>query len=153
VATPLERTFVIVKPDGVQRGLIGEILGRWERRGLKVLALQFGVLEEEKVRRHYREHEGKGFFAGLVSYMVSGPSVIAILEGPNAIQIVRDTNGKTKPWEAAPGTIRGDLALETGRNLVHASDSPESAKFEIENFFGEVEYPSWERNNDPWIYE
>lgn len=153
VATLLERTLVIVKPDGVQRGLIGEILSRWERRGLKIVALEFGVLAEEKVKEHYKEHAGKGFYAGLVSYMISGPSVTAILEGPKAIQVIRETNGKTKPWEAAPGTIRGDLALETGRNLVHASDSEESAAREIGIFFPGAEFPSFARDTDPWIYE
>jgi nucleoside-diphosphate kinase len=153
VATALERTLVIVKPDGVQRGLIGEILGRWERRGLKIVALEFGVLKRENVEEHYAEHAGKGFYAGLVDYMTSGPSVTAILEGPKAIKIVRDTNGSTKPWEALPGTIRGDFALETGRNLVHASDSEASAAREINIFFGGKEFPTFARDTDAWIFE
>ena len=123
----VERTLVIIKPDGVQRGLIGEIVGRLERRGLKIVGLDMATIDRDVASRHYGEHVGKPFYAGLVEYITSGPVVLMVLEGPDAIGVVRNTIGKTNPREAAPGTIRGDLGLVTGRNLVHASDGPESA--------------------------
>ena len=149
----VEQTLVIVKPDGVQRGLIGEIIGRLERRGLKIVALGLRVIDRELAERHYAEHVGKPFYAGLVEYIGSGPSVLLVLEGPDAIRVTRQTVGKTNPAEAAPGTIRGDLGLMTGRNLIHASDGPESAAREVGLFFGEAGLVSYARDTDGWIIE
>ena len=149
----MERTLILVKPDAVQRGLIGEVLGRLEGRGLRIVGLQLMHVDEALARRHYAEHEGKPFFAPLVDYITSSPLVAAVLEGPDAIAAARQTMGATRPTEAAPGTIRGDLGLEVGRNLVHGSDGPESAAREIALFFGEEPLPSWERDTDPWIFE
>ena len=149
----MERTLILVKPDAVQRGLIGEVLGRLEARGLRIVGLQLMHVDEALARRHYAEHEGKPFFAPLVDYITSSPLVAAVLEGPDAIAAARQTMGATRPTEAAPGTIRGDLGLEVGRNLVHGSDGPESAAREIALFFGEEPLPSWERDTDPWIFE
>ena len=149
----MERTLILVKPDAVQRGLIGEVLGRLERRGLRLVALRLMQVDEALARRHYAEHEGKPFFAGLVDYITSSPLIAAVFEGPDAIAAARQTMGSTNPVEAAPGTIRGDLALEVGRNLVHGSDGPESAAREIALFFGEDAVPSWERDTDRWIFE
>ena len=148
----MERTFIMVKPDGVQRGLIGEIIARFERRGLKIVGLKMLQVSDELARQHYAVHEGKGFFPGLIKYITSAPVVAMVAEGTNAIQVVRQTVGATRPWEAAPGTIRADLALEIGRNLVHASDGPETAAFEIGLWFGDG-LVSWARANDPWIFE
>ena len=149
----MERTLILVKPDAVQRGLIGEVLARLEARGLRIVGLQLMHVDEALARRHYAEHEGKPFFAPLVDYITSSPLVAAVLEGPDAIAAARQTMGATRPTEAAPGTIRGDLGLEVGRNLVHGSDGPESAAREIALFFGEEPLPSWERDTDPWIFE
>ena len=149
----MERTLILVKPDAVQRGLIGEVLGRLEARGLRVVGLRLMHVDEALARRHYAEHDGKPFFAGLVDYITSSPLVAAVLEGPDAIAAARQTMGATRPTEAAPGTIRGDLGLEVGRNLVHGSDGPESAAREIALFFGDDPLPSWERATDPWIFE
>ena len=148
-----ERTLVILKPDAVQRGLIGEIVRRLEGRGLKIVAMAMTTIARDVAGRHYAEHEGKPFYDGLVEYITSGPVVLLVLEGPNAIAIVRNTIGKTNPAEAAPGTVRGDLGLMTGRNLIHASDGPESARREVELFFGESEVPSWDRGTDAWVLE
>ncbi len=149
----MERTLILVKPDAVQRGLIGEVLGRLEARGLRIVGLQLMHVDEALARRHYAEHEGKPFFAPLVDYITSSPLVAAVLEGPDAIAAARQTMGATRPTEAAPGTIRGDLGLEVGRNLVHGSDGVESAAREIALFFGEEPLPSWERDTDRWIFE
>lgn len=149
----VERSLVIIKPDAVQRGLIGAIVERYERRGLKIVAMRMHVVERGMAERHYQEHEGKPFFAGLIDFITSSPAISMVVEGPNAIKIIRDTNGATKPFEATPGSIRADFGLETGRNLVHASDSVESGEREIANFFpGEI-VPSWERASDTWIVE
>lgn len=148
-----ERSLVIVKPDAVQRGLIGEIVARYEKRGLKIVAMKFEQISEATAKKHYGEHEGKPFFESLVSYITSAPSVLMVVEGPDAIGIVRTTNGATKPAEAAPGTIRADFGLTIGRNLVHASDSVESAAREVENFFGDGGIVEWDRANDAWISE
>ena len=147
----MERTFVMVKPDGVQRGLIGEILGRLERRGLKVVGLKLLQVSDELARRHYAVHEGKPFFAGLIRYITSAPVVAMVVEGTQAVAAVRQTVGATRPHEAAPGTIRADLALEIGRNLVHASDAPETAAAEIALWFG-GEVVEWQRSVDGWIF-
>lgn len=149
----MEQTLVIVKPDGVQRGLVGEIINRLERRGLKIVALKLMQISDELARKHYGVHEGKPFFAGLVSYITSGPVVVLVLEGKKAIEAVRTTMGATNPVAAAPGTIRGDFAIEIGRNLVHGSDSPESAQHEIGLFFGSEAPTSWQRATDQWISE
>ena len=149
----MERTLILVKPDAVQRGLIGEVLGRLEARGLRIVGLRLMHVDEALARRHYAEHDGKPFFAGLVDYITSSPLVAAVLEGPDAIAAARQTMGATRPTEAAPGTIRGDLGLEVGRNLVHGSDGPESAEREIALFFGEEPLPSWDRDTDRWIFE
>ena len=148
-----EQTLVLVKPDGVQRGLVGEIIGRLERRGLRIAALDFRVIGPELSSVHYAEHQGKPFYAGLVEYIGSGPSAVAVFEGPDAIKTVRTTVGATNPAEATPGTIRGDLGLERGRNLIHASDSGESAAREIKLFFGERAPLRYERDLDRWIVE
>lgn len=149
----LEQTLVIIKPDGVQRGLIGEIISRLERRGLKIAAMEFRMIERELAERHYGEHTGKPFFEGLVAYIVSGPVVTLVLEGPQAIAATRATIGATKPVEAAPGTIRGDLGLMIGRNLIHGSDGPESAAREVTLFFGDRVINRWSRGTDEWILE
>ncbi len=149
----MERTLILVKPDAVQRGLIGEVLGRLEHRGLRLVALRLLQADESLARRHYAEHEGKPFFAGLVDYITSSPLVAAVFEGPDAVAAARQTLGSTNPVEAAPGTIRGDFALEVGRNLVHGSDGEESAGREIALFFGGDTLESWERDTDRWIFE
>ncbi|HXF61004.1 MAG TPA: nucleoside-diphosphate kinase [Caldilineaceae bacterium] len=148
----MERTFIILKPDAVQRGLVGEIISRFERRGLKIVAMKFMQVDEDLARRHYAVHEGRPFFAGLIQYITRAPVVAMVVEGTNAIAVVRATVGATKPAEAAPGTIRADFGLEIGRNLVHASDGPETAASEIELWFGQ-ELVTWQRAIDPWIFE
>lgn len=131
----LERTLVLVKPNGVARGLIGEILSRYERRGLRIAALRMLTVTRELAEAHYAEHVGKPFFEELVTFITSGPIVAAIIEGPSAVQVVRDMNGATDPLKAAPGTIRGDFALDVGQNVVHGSDSVASAEREIALYF------------------
>ena len=148
-----EQTLIIVKPDGVQRGLVGEIVGRLERRGLKIVALQMQQVDRATAEQHYGEHQGKPFFVGLVDYITSAPVVVMVLEGPQAVAAARATIGSTRPVEAGPGTIRGDLGLMVGRNLIHGSDSVESAKREIGIFFGESATFSYEREVDRWILE
>ena len=149
----MERTLVIVKPDGVQRGLIGTILGRLEQRGLKLAALKLVQLSREQAEGHYAEHRGKSFFEPLVGYITSAPVVLAVFEGRDAIQVVRNTMGATNPVNSAPGTIRGDFALEVGRNLVHGSDGPDSAAREVGFFFSADELIGYTRDTDRWIHE
>ncbi len=149
----MERTLVLMKPDAMQRGLAGELLSRLERRGLRIAALRLFQMEEALARRHYGEHEGKPFYEGLISYITACPIIAAVLEGSDAVEVVRRTVGATNPAEAEAGTIRGDLALETGRNLIHGSDSPESAKREIALFFREDELHSYARDVDRWLFE
>ena len=149
----MERTFVIIKPDAVQRGLTGEILSRFENRGLRIIGMKFLQISQALAEKHYAVHAGKPFFAGLVSYITSSPVVVIALEGTNAVAAARKTIGATKPQEAEAGTIRGDLALEIGRNLVHGSDSVENGQIEVANFFTDTELKSWQRNTDPWIFE
>jgi nucleoside-diphosphate kinase len=149
----LERTLIIIKPDAVQRGLTGEILRRFESRGLRIVGMKFMSVAQALAEKHYEEHKGKGFFNGLVSYITSSPVVVIALEGTNAVQAARNTIGSTKPHEAAAGTIRGDFALEVGRNLVHGSDSVDSGNREVANFFTAAELIEWARNTDPWIFE
>jgi nucleoside-diphosphate kinase len=148
----MERTFIILKPDAVQRGLVGEIIARFERRGLKIVAMKFMQVSDELARKHYAVHEQRPFFAGLIQYITSAPVLAMVVEGTNAIAVVRNTVGATKPAEAAPGTIRADFGLEIGRNLVHASDGPETAASEIALWFGD-DLVTWPRANDPWIFE
>ena len=148
----MEQTFVIVKPDAVQRGLIGQIITRFERRGLKIVAIKMIQVDEKLARQHYAVHEGKPFFDGLIQYITSAPVVAMVLEGTGAIALVRNTVGATRPVEAAPGTIRGDFGIDVGRNLVHASDGPDTAASEIQLWFGDA-LTSWRRDTDPWIFE
>lgn len=148
-----ERTLVIAKPDAVQRGLVGEIVGRYERRGLKIAAMKFEQVSRQTAERHYGEHKGKPFYEGLVGYITSAPSVLMVIEGPDAVGIVRKMNGATKPAEAEPGTIRADFGLTIGRNLVHASDSVESAEREVGIFFGDGGIVDYSRAVDAWIIE
>lgn len=149
----MERTLILVKPDGMQRGLAGEIISRLERRGLRIVGLRMFQMEDDVARRHYAEHEGKPFFGGLISYITSGPIIAAVLEGTGAVEVVRKTMGATAPARAEPGTIRGDLGLEMGRNLIHGSDSLDSAKREIALFFEEGQLHNYERDVDRWIFE
>lgn len=149
----IEQTLIIVKPDGVQRGLVGEIIGRLERRGLKIVALQMQQIDRATAERHYGEHQGKPFFAGLVDYITSAPVVVIVLEGPAAVAAARATIGATRPVDAAPGTIRGDLGLMVGRNLIHGSDSVASATREIDIFFGNTIPFAYQREIDRWILE
>jgi nucleoside-diphosphate kinase len=149
----VERTLILVKPDAMQRGLAGEILARLERRGLRLAGLRLLRVDEALARRHYGEHEGKPFFAGLVEYITSSPVIAAVFEGSDAVAAARQTMGATRPTEAAPGTIRGDLALEIGRNLVHGSDSAASAEREIALFFEGQPLIDWSRDSDRWVFE
>ena len=149
----MERSLIILKPDAVQRGLIGPILTRVEQRGLRLAGLKMMQIPEALARTHYAVHQGKPFFEGLVSYITSGPVIVAVVTGNNVVQIVRTMLGATNPVQAAPGTIRGDFALEVGRNLMHASDSPENGENEVNLFFEEDELIELSRSIDPWIYE
>lgn len=151
--TTNERSLVILKPDAVQRGLIGEILARYERRGLRIAALKMETVSRASAASHYAEHEGKPFYAGLIEYITSAPSVLLVVEGPNAVAITRKTNGATNPAEAEPGTVRADFGLTVGRNLVHASDSVESAAREVETFFGDGGIVDYTRAIDAWLVE
>ncbi len=148
----MERTFVMIKPDAVQRGLVGEIIQRFERRGLKIVAMKLVHVSRELAEKHYEVHKNRPFYPGLIAYITSGPVVAMVLEGTNAIQAARNTMGATNPVDAAPGSIRADFGLEIGRNLVHGSDGPDTAAFEIGLWFGD-ELPSWERDVDRWIFE
>jgi nucleoside-diphosphate kinase len=147
----LQRTLLLVKPDGVQRLLVGRVLTRFEERGLKLVGLKLVHVDRALAEQHYAVHREKPFFKGLVEFITSGPLVAAALEGPNAIAIVRAMNGATRPHEAAPGSIRGDFAVETAQNLVHASDSPENAAAEIDLWFKPEELLSYEREIDHWV--
>jgi nucleoside-diphosphate kinase len=149
----MEQTLIIIKPDGVQRGLIGEVLARFERRGLKLVGMKLMTIPRDLAERHYSVHQGKPFYAGLVDYITSGPVVVGVLEGPRAISVTRATVGATNPAEAAPGTIRGDFGLEIGFNMIHASDAPDSAVREVSLFFQETELASYTRDIDRWIHE
>jgi nucleoside-diphosphate kinase len=150
----MEKSLIILKPDAVQRGLVGPIISRLEQRGLKFAGMKMIRIEESLARQHYAVHEGKPFFAGLVEYIVSGPVVVIAVYGKGVIQMIRSTVGATNPASAAPGTIRGDFAVEIGRNLIHASDSPENGEHEISLFFKPEELiAEWNRSSDAWIYE
>ena len=149
----MEKTFVIVKPDGVQRGLTGEIISRLERRGLKLVAAKFMAVSLELAEKHYSIHKGKPFYDGVIKYITASPVMAMVWEGPDAVAAVRQTMGATRPTEAAPGSVRHDFGLEVGRNLTHASDSVENGKIEIDLWFSADELVSWERATDKWIYE
>ena len=149
----VERSLIILKPDAVQRGLVSAILGRLEQRGLQIVGLKLMRVTEDLARKHYAEHDGKPFFAGLIEYITSGPVVVINVKGKNVIETVRTMVGATNPVKAAPGTIRGDYGLEIGRNLIHASDSPESGERETAIFFAPNELFTVERSVDRWIYE
>lgn len=149
----VERTFVMVKPDGVQRGLCGEIVSRLEKKGLKFVAVKFMLIKKETAESHYGEHKGKGFYDSLISFITSGPVLAMVLEGDNAVSVCRGIMGKTNPQESAPGTIRGDFGMVTGMNLIHGSDSPASAEREISIFFRPEELILYKRAADEWIYE
>jgi nucleoside-diphosphate kinase len=147
----MERTLIILKPDVVQRGLIGPIITRLERRGIKIVALKMMQIDQALAKRHYAEHEGQPYYPGLISFVTSAPVVVMVLEGQNVIEITRATIGATNPAKAAPGTIRADYGIETRRNLVHGSDSPESAQREIALFFREDEILAYQRDVERWI--
>ena len=149
----MEKTLVLAKPDAVQRGLIGELVGRIEQRGLKIAGMKMLQVTEELARKHYAAQLETPFFPSLLAFITSSPVVAIVAQGPNAIKLVRKLMGSTNPAEAAPGTVRGDLALDTGSNLIHGSDSEESAKKEIALFFSEDEVLDYERNIDQWIIE
>src|SRR5437762_6301518 len=149
----MQRTLVLVKPDGVQRGLIGRIVARLEQRGLKLIAMKMMRISPELAGRHYAEHRGKPFYDGLIAFITSGPVVAMIWEGREAVSVVRSLVGATDPLKAAPGTIRGDLALDLGMNLIHGSDSPSRAQAEITLFFESNELHEYERTADRWIRE
>ncbi|HSQ17976.1 MAG TPA: nucleoside-diphosphate kinase [Anaerolineales bacterium] len=149
----MEKTLVLVKPDGVQRGLIGEVILRLERRGLKLVAARFLAVSNELAEKHYAVHKGKNFYESLMRYITSAPVMAMVWEGPNAVVAVRQTMGATRPTEAAPGSIRHDFALDVGRNLTHASDTPENAEKEIALWFTPEEVVSWGRVVDTWIHE
>ena len=147
----MERTLVLAKPDAVQRGLIGEILARFERKGLKVVGLRLLQVPAELAERHYAVHAGKHFYDGLVEFITSGPVAAIALEGPDAIAVVRRMVGATMPNQAEPGTIRGDLGVAGLRNLIHASDSPDTARFELDLWFGGDALVDYRREVDAWI--
>ncbi len=149
----MEKSLIILKPDAVQRGLIGVVLTRLEQRGLKFAGMKLIQIDDALARRHYAVHEGKPFFQSLVSYITASPVVVLAVMGADVIQIVRSTVGATNPAKAAPGTIRGDFGLEIGRNLIHASDSPENGEQEVGLFFQPNELVEWKRDTDAWIYE
>lgn len=148
-----ERTLILVKPDAIQRGLAGEIIRRLERRGLRIAAMRLFQMDEALAARHYAEHKEKPFYRSLVDFITSCPIIAAVFEGPNAVEVVRSTMGATDPRKAAPGTIRGDLGLYITQNLIHGSDSPESARREVALFFQESDICSYQRDVDRWVYE
>jgi nucleoside-diphosphate kinase len=149
----VEKSLVLVKPDGVQRALIGEVISRLERRGLRLVAAKFMQVSKELAETHYAIHKGKPFYDGLIAYITSAPVMAMVWEGPNAVAAIRQTMGATRPTEAAPGSLRHDFALEVGRNLTHASDSVENGEQELELWFGREELVEWRREVDRWVFE
>ncbi|HET7685765.1 MAG TPA: nucleoside-diphosphate kinase [Candidatus Limnocylindria bacterium] len=147
----MERTLVLVKPDGVQRGLVGEIVARFERKGLKLVGLRLLTVDTQLAERHYAVHAGKHFYPGLIEFITAGPVAAVALEGPDAIATVRRMVGRTMPNEAEPGTIRGDLGISGLRNLIHASDAPETAAAELDLWFGSDALVDYERAIDQWV--
>jgi nucleoside-diphosphate kinase len=148
-----ERTLILIKPDAVQRQLIGKIVDRYEARGLRICGMKMVHADRALAERHYAVHREKPFYAGLVEFITSAPLVAMAVEGPNAIAVCREINGKTRPHEAAPGSIRGDWAVDTGHNLVHASDSPENAAAELELWFEADELIDYPRDIDRWVLD
>jgi nucleoside-diphosphate kinase len=149
----VERSLVLVKPDGVQRGLIGTVIARLERRGLRLVGAKFMQVGRALAEEHYAIHKGKPFYDGLIAYILSAPVMAMVWEGPGAVAAIRQTMGATRPGEAAPGSIRHDFALEVGRNITHASDSPENGEKETALWFKREELVSWSRDVDKWIFE
>ena len=149
----MERTLILVKPDGVQRSLVGTIISKFEGRGLKLIGLKMQQLSKETAEEHYGEHKGKPFYDGLVNFITSGPLVAMAFEGDNCISLCRSTMGATNPVSAGPGTIRGDFAVDIGRNVVHGSDGPETAERELNIFFKPEELVNYEKNSDTWVRE
>jgi nucleoside-diphosphate kinase len=149
----VEKTLVLVKPDGVQRGLIGEVISRLENRGLRLVAAKFMQVSPQLAEMHYAIHKGKPFYEGLIRYITSAPVMAMVWEGSSAVAAVRQTMGVTRPTEAAPGTLRHDYALDVGRNLTHGSDSPENGQIEVNLWFKPEELVSWSREIDRWIFE
>ena len=149
----MERSLVIIKPDGVQRGLVGEIIGRLERRGLRLAALKFVSVEKALAEHHYAVHKGKPFYEGLIGYITSAPVVVMAWEGRKVVEAVRQTVGATNPTNAAPGTIRADLGIDIGRNLIHASDAVETAALEVDLWFRPDELVTWARAGEDWAFE
>jgi len=149
----MERTFVMIKPDGVQRRLIGKVIERLEQSGLKIVAMKFLHVSKELAEKHYEVHKGKPFYDGLIKYITSGPVVAMVIEGLNAIERVRNLVGATDPQKAMPGTIRGDFAQHIGRNIIHASDAKETAEKEIKLWFSEDELIDYEIIDESWVYE
>jgi nucleoside-diphosphate kinase len=149
----VERSLVLVKPDGVQRALVGEVISRLERRGLRLVAAKFMQVSRELAETHYAIHKGKPFYDGLIAYIVSAPVMAMVWEGPNAVAAIRQTMGATRPTEAAPGSLRHDFALEVGRNLTHASDTVENGVAEVELWFKREELVEWKREVDKWVFE
>ena len=148
-----QTTLALIKPDGLQRGLAGEIIGRLERRGLQLVGMKLMQVDEALAHRHYEAHVDKPFFPGLVRFITSSPIVALAVRGPNSVELVRQTVGATNPAAANPGTIRGDLGVDIGRNLIHGSDSPEAAEREVALFFRPEEVISWNRDTQGWIVE
>jgi nucleoside-diphosphate kinase len=148
-----ERTLILIKPDGVQRALVGKIVDRYEQRGLRIVGMKMLRVPRELAEQHYDVHRDKPFFAGLIEFITSGPLVAMCVEGPNAIAVCREINGATRPPQATPGSIRGDMALDTGHNLVHGSDSPETADGEVALWFKPNELVDYERAVDSWILD
>lgn len=148
----MERTFFMIKPDGVQRGLVGDIIGRMERKGFKIVGMKMLRIDDDLAKRHYGEHRGKPFFEDLVGFITSGPVVALVLEGENAVAGLREMMGKTDPKASRPGTIRGDLGMTMSRNVVHGSDSAESAAREISLFFSDDEIIAYKKDIDDWVY-
>jgi nucleoside-diphosphate kinase len=149
----VERSLVLVKPDGVQRGLMGEVIARLERRGLRLVAAKFMAVSKDLAETHYAIHKGKPFYEGLIAYITSAPVLAMVWEGPNAVAAIRQTMGATRPTEAAPGSLRHDFALEVGRNLTHASDTVENGEKEVALWFKKEELVTWSRDTDRWIFE
>lgn len=149
----MERSLVLVKPDGVQRGLVGEVIARLERRGLRMVAAKFMAVSRELAEEHYAVHKGKPFYDGLIDYITSAPVMAMVWEGPRAIELIRQTMGATRPWDAAPGTIRHDFAVTVGRNITHASDSVENGAAEAALWFKAEELVDWSRDLDRWYFE
>lgn len=149
----MERSLVLVKPDGVQRALVGEVISRLERRGLRLVGAKFMQVSRELAETHYAIHKGKPFYDGLIEYIISAPVMAMVWEGPNAVAAIRQTMGSTRPTEAAPGSLRHDFALEVGRNLTHASDTVENGEKEVALWFKTEELVDWKREVDRWVFE